>query len=309
MKYYNLPTSQQIADYHAGQLSMENNQWIEKLMSSNPFVKSAVEDFPLDQQHEVQTISERISGKINKNYLQKRGFWNRFGSWISLSMVLLLIGVLAVLNMSPDNKYTQQSILLADEQVEKENLKPDAHEDKVQNTEHVTAQKTIEKTEKENLTETASIKTTVQTETQETETAISSEASKVSTAESDSKTKEQTKLSGKLLKSVRSVNLVSKDFDALFKRNLPEFPGGDRALFDYFRTQLKPVELDYSESVFDAAVTVHLVVNKKGVTSTYEVEGALHPIHEKQLENCVAKLPRFKPGQSDVTYIMEIIFN
>lgn len=313
MKYYNLPTSQQIADYHSGQLSMENNQWIEKLMSSNLFVKSAVEDFPLDQQHEVQTISERISGKITKSYLQKRGFWSRFGGWISLSIILLLIGVLAVLNMSPEQKYTQKGLLLAENQEKGEKPILEESEKLSSNRKEVIAQKSPETNEQKEVLNSNTVQSENNTDngqkTADPMLEMEDAASVTTNTEAEVESKEQTKLTGKLLKSVRSVNLISKDFNTEYKRYIPEYPGGDRALFDYFRTQLKPVELDYSEGAFDAAVTFNLSVDKNGMDTSYEIEGALHPVHKIQLENCFKNLPRFKPGQTDVTYTVEIAFN
>lgn len=308
MSYYNLPTSKQIADYHAGQLPLEKNQWIEQLMNKNPFVKSAVEEFPVGQHHEVKKVSERVSNRIRTEHFQHRGFWNRYGSWISLSSLLIIGGILAVLNLSPDNRYTQEGMLLITEQEsERENVTEANNKDLKDHTAaRVSTSTSIEKEHTVNAETTSIIK---EEKTDQTVQMTDLKPVNLTQEEIDKETKEHTKLSGKLLKSVRSVNLISKDFDATYKRNLPEYPGGDRAFFDYFRTQLKPVELDFAESTFDTEVTLSITIDKKGIKTNYKVDGALHPIHENQLANCVAKLPRFKPGRSDVTYNLSIIFN
>jgi hypothetical protein len=141
---------------------------------------------------------------------------------------------------------------------------------------------------------------------------------------------------GNILLAVNSVNILSKmnpdDFntrrstsggnDPLGRRDtkrqnnasysisdLPSFPGGDQALINYFKGQLRPVKVPAKADVFDRSVMIELEVNSRGKLKDYKIYGNLHPTHQKQLEKAIEELPQFDKGKGEkVNYSLAISF-
>ena len=141
---------------------------------------------------------------------------------------------------------------------------------------------------------------------------------------------------GNVLLAVNSVNILSKmnpdDFntrssssggnDPLGRGNtkrqnnasysisdLPSFPGGDQALINYFKGQLRPIKVPAKADVFDRSVMIELEVNSRGKLKDYKIYGNLHPTHQKQLEKAIEELPQFDKGKGEkVNYSLAISF-
>jgi hypothetical protein len=306
MKYYNLPSAEQIACYHNGTLSVQDKQWIESVMQKNPFVKEAVKTFPTSQVQTVQQISERVGTRIKNQYLEPRGFWSKYGVWIGLSSVaiLLTIGYFATNNAEQryflDGGQKQFTLLTVDEQ---ENTSLE-HENILSSEEIV--EKSIEEIQVDPISSEKSTdlvnESLAQTNLENTEE--SSDAS-------DGKNEEQVELnlSGKLLKNIRGIAIINVDKGGLKRREVPEFPGGDIGLTNHFQSHITPVELQYGEPLYDHKAQIVLMIGANGKLKEHEVQGNLHSLHQTQIETAVSKLPQFKPGKGDVSYTVEVKFN
>jgi hypothetical protein len=91
--------------------------------------------------------------------------------------------------------------------------------------------------------------------------------------------------------------------------DLPSFPGGDQALINYFKGQLRPIEIPAKADKFDRSVMIELEVNSRGKLKDYKIFGNLHPNHQQQLEKAINELPQFDKGKGEkVTYSLAISF-
>lgn len=91
-------------------------------------------------------------------------------------------------------------------------------------------------------------------------------------------------------------------------KDMPQYPGGDRALKNYFVGQLKPIEIDRSADRYDRTALVELTINRWGKVKDAEIRGKLHPEHQKALNEAIEDLPRFKKGSERVHYSIGITF-
>lgn len=141
---------------------------------------------------------------------------------------------------------------------------------------------------------------------------------------------------GTILLAVNSVNILSKmnpdDFNTRStnsggndplgrgdtkRRNnanysmsdLPSYPGGDRALINYFKGQLHPIKIPVSADKFDRSVMIELEINSRGKLKDYKIFGNLHPTHQKELEKAINELPQFDKGKGEkVRYSLAVSF-
>lgn len=91
--------------------------------------------------------------------------------------------------------------------------------------------------------------------------------------------------------------------------DLPSFPGGDQALFNYFKGKLHPLTIDMEEINFDKSVMLILEVNARGKLTNHEIYGSLHPKHQAALETAIENLPKFNAGNGEkVVYSIGISF-
>ncbi len=91
-------------------------------------------------------------------------------------------------------------------------------------------------------------------------------------------------------------------------KDMPKYPGGDRALKNYFIGQLQPIEIDRSADKYDRSVLVELTINRWGKLKDAKIRGALHPAHQEALDKAIESLPRFKKGSEKVHYSIGISF-
>ena len=91
-------------------------------------------------------------------------------------------------------------------------------------------------------------------------------------------------------------------------KDMPKYPGGDRALKNYFIGQLQPIEIDRSTDKYDRSVLVELTINRWGKVKNSEIRGELHPTHQEALDEAIESLPRFKKGSEKVHYSIGISF-
>lgn len=307
MKYYNLPTVQQIAAYHRGSLPSDKKAWIENCMKENPFVNDAVKNFPKDKVETIKEISERVSIRIQNEYGNRRLFWSKYGFWIALSSVAVIITVASILQNNPKEKYAITNVNIEKDEFIQPNLK----KEKLLNTASAIEEENEEKpavSQQTNL----EIKETNKSGDASTPELSSdeSEALKVKgQKENSGETKERINLSGKLLKNIRGIKLTNIDKNGLKTRELPQFPGGNSALKSHFKKFVNPIELEYGEKMYDAQALIKLTINEKGFLESSEVKGNLHEKHHEELERAIEEFPRSKPGKGSVSYELKIDFN
>lgn len=90
--------------------------------------------------------------------------------------------------------------------------------------------------------------------------------------------------------------------------DMPSYPGGDRALQNYFKGKLRPIEIPKDQDRFDRSVLVELTINARGKLKDYTIRGQLHPLHQKALEEAIDELPRFRKGSEKITYSLGLSF-
>lgn len=90
--------------------------------------------------------------------------------------------------------------------------------------------------------------------------------------------------------------------------DVPKYPGGDRALQNYFTGKLRPIVIVESENRFDRSVMIDLEVNSRGRLKDYQIYGELHPDHQKALIKAIEDLPRFSKGAVSIIYSLGIAF-
>jgi len=91
--------------------------------------------------------------------------------------------------------------------------------------------------------------------------------------------------------------------------DLPSYPGGDQALINYFRGELRPIKIPAAADKFDRSVMIELEVNSRGKLKDYKIFGNLHPKHHEQLEKAINELPQFEKGKGEkVKYSLAISF-
>lgn len=91
--------------------------------------------------------------------------------------------------------------------------------------------------------------------------------------------------------------------------DLPSYPGGDKALMNYFKGKLRPIVIPAKLDKFDRSVMIELEINTRGKLKGHKIHGNLHPTHQEQLEKAIENLPRFDKGNGEkVTYSLAISF-
>lgn len=93
MKYHNIAPIEMLEAYGRGELSVSDSRWIEQLIQKNPMVSAVAENVSSVNVAAVKSISSKTSKSIAKVYLSKIGFWSKYGVWIGLSSIVLIIGL------------------------------------------------------------------------------------------------------------------------------------------------------------------------------------------------------------------------
>ena len=303
MKSYNLPSIEQIASYHQGTLSVKDKQWIESIMQKNPFVKEAVSTFSMEKMQTVQQISERVSTRIMNQYAAPRGFWSKYGVWIGLSAIAVMLSIGYFTSTHNEQRYflTENDAALSILTIDSE----------------ATVAQTTENTEIQSVEEATVQSMNPGSSPNDQELITAAEIDRETTVETSAETPEETEIeakerlnfSGKLLKSIRGISIVEVDKRGLKNREIPAFPGGNIALTNHFQSFITPVELQYGEPLYDAKAKILLEIAANGQLTEHEVQGVLHELHAQQIATAIAKLPSFKPGKGAVNYTIEVKFN
>ena len=77
--------------------------------------------------------------------------------------------------------------------------------------------------------------------------------------------------------------------------DMPEFPGGQAALLDYLRKNIKYPRLSQENGV-QGRVLVQFVVNKDGSIVDPEVVKSVDPLLDKEALRVISTMPKWKPG-------------
>lgn len=110
MKYHNLAPVEMLKAYGKGELSVSDSKWVEQLIQNNPMVSAVAENISSINVATVHSISNKTSKSIAKAYLSKVGFWSKYGVWIGLSSIVLIIGLALFLQNSSNAIYEKKTI-------------------------------------------------------------------------------------------------------------------------------------------------------------------------------------------------------
>lgn len=117
------------------------------------------------------------------------------------------------------------------------------------------------------------------------------------------------KKSGKGSNFLKRDNVKQQKGKSYSLDDLPSYPGGDQALFNYFKGSLHPQTVSLENDTFDKSVMLVLEVNSRGKLTNHEIFGVLHPKHQEALEKAIEELPKFNPGNGEkVVYSIGITF-
>ena len=102
-----------------------------------------------------------------------------------------------------------------------------------------------------------------------------------------------------------------KVFDAV--EQMPSFPGGDQALYNWLGSHLVFPQEAIEDGV-GGRVTVKFVVRKDGTIGDAQIVRGKHPALDKEALRVVKSLPKFNPGRQngqlvDVWYTLPVNFN
>ena len=121
----------------------------------------------------------------------------------------------------------------------------------------------------------------------------------------------QNPIDSTVLKSKPSFN--QKDIIYPIADKMPQFPGGENALYKYIRQHLRYPRIPYSYGI-EGKVTVWFVVNSLGKVDNVEVIIGVDPDLDFEAERVISSLPDFIPGQLEgknvpVWYSIPITFS
>ena len=121
----------------------------------------------------------------------------------------------------------------------------------------------------------------------------------------------QTPIDSVALKSEPAIN--QKDIIYPIADKMPQFPGGENALFKYISQHLRYPRIPYSYGI-EGKVTVRFVVNSLGKVDNVEVIIGVDPDLDYEAERVISSLPDFIPGQLEgknvpVWYSIPITFS
>ena len=93
---------------------------------------------------------------------------------------------------------------------------------------------------------------------------------------------------------------------------LPEFPGGERKLYDYLNSKLKYPE-DARESRIQGLVLVDFTIDKDGSITDVQIRSSVFKSLDEEAIRVIANMPKWKPGELDqkpirVSYTLPVRF-
>lgn len=96
-------------------------------------------------------------------------------------------------------------------------------------------------------------------------------------------------------------------------QQVPEFPGGEQALYKWLKEHLVYPAAASEEGV-GGRVTVEFVVSKTGAIENVRVVRGRHPALDKEALRVVKAMPKWNPGRNNgepvkVTYVLPVTFN
>jgi TonB family protein len=107
---------------------------------------------------------------------------------------------------------------------------------------------------------------------------------------------------------------VEVDTTAIYDHveQMPSFPGGDKALYKWFETNLKYPDASIKDSI-QGRVVVRFVVRKDGSISDVEILRSLDPSCDKEAVRVIKNMPKWIPGKQngknvDVYFTLPILF-
>ena len=374
MKYHSLPSYEMIVAFKAGDLSAADSKWVTQLIRSNDMVKAVADEASASEVAAVESISSRVSQQLTTAYFS-RGFWSKYGVWIGLSAITLLIGLFYLFNgeqteplytvdkmqlekstssnnspleiakTSEKSNSAQQKNNLGGvtsvENEQEENTKPglfqpDKREKSTTNTENNSKQDEM----KGSNTKPVPVDAVDIVDSKPTKG--KDPTPKITPPKEASSTTDNTReFSTKDAKSNQNVMLAVQNVQIMAKINpddiqssgsnvsggnplgarsearsngsysvndMPHYPGGDRALQNYFIGELRPIKIPKKQDVYAKSVVIDLALNSRGKLKEYTIHGKLHPKHQKALVKAIENLPRFEKGKEKVNYTLGISF-
>lgn len=345
MNYFNnrLPSALEIQKFRLKKLSTQEMEWMNDLIQSNPMVAAAVGVSDEVNLADVASVNTTVLERMSSLQLSKVGFWTKYGSWIGLSSVLILIGIASLFYTSDSVLpiYTQSALDL--EQIKTAQLNTAVKSNYVSDNQQVTELKSTTDIDPE---ENSSVLLTTLSPKIDTNNPKEIKSTTPPVLPSNNFTKGQdnsyTKQPENSSNVVREITVAVSNINVLAKLNpdeykvsrssnsgadplnsggsksvskqfsiadLPSFPGGDQALLDYFKGKMTPIK-SYTNVKFDKAVMLKLVINSRGKLKDYEVLGNIHPDHRAQLEKAIESLPKFNSGKGNkIEYNLGLSFN
>lgn len=347
MKYHNIPSLDLIEAYKSGKLTGEKLIMVERAISLNPMVAGVVEDFDAENVPAIRAVSARVLENFLVPKLMHRGFWSKYVGWIGLSAIILLFGIYEVTEMNkPEPRYSNETMLLTDQEVnpdaEVRLAVKETTNDVVQNEplsdgdQNVVVNSTDEdaiRSEEDNLTEELEMNSSDKEFAQTADKELNPEEDpKVEKFDNTREFSAENKSNQTILLAVSNVQILSKmNPDAMNTRttsgggnplgdqttsssnnfsvsDIPSYPGGDRALNNYFKGKLRPIKVPQHQDKFDRTVLVELTINSRGKLKDYKIRGQLHPTHQDALTKAIEELPRFNKGSEKITYSLGLSF-
>jgi protein TonB len=102
------------------------------------------------------------------------------------------------------------------------------------------------------------------------------------------------------------------DIPVIIAREMPEFPGGTAALYDFISRNIRYPAIPLTNNI-EGMVTVKFVVKTDGSTGNIEILRSIDPYLDQEAVRVVSSLPRFRPGKNNgvpvpVWYIIPVLF-
>lgn len=347
MKYHNIPSIDLLEAYKSGRLTGDELISVERAISLNPMVAGVAESLEIEDVPVIKNISNNIHNHFLTPKLKPSGFWSKYGGWIGLSSIVILLGINGVTELSkPEARYVNDAMLLVDNEVN-----PNAQVELTASANNSEQSQEADKTQPEQSKKALLIDTTESDEGSDTVEETLSEEVDVAAilaiddlGEENSSEEEETfentrefsaenQESKNVMLAVSNVQILSKSNpDALNTRSsggggnplgnqttstgnnsfsvsdIPTYPGGDRALGNYFKGKLRPIQIPKHQDKFDRTVLIELTVNSRGRLKDYNIRGQLHPTHQDALVKAIEELPRFNKASEKITYSLGVSF-
>lgn len=95
---------------------------------------------------------------------------------------------------------------------------------------------------------------------------------------------------------------VVEDIIHVSVEQMPEFPGGQAALFQFLGKNMKYPQVCQEEGI-QGRVIVQFVVDRDGSITHPEVVRGVHPLLDKEALRVIGMMPKWKPGMQQLTAV------